>query len=91
MTLDVVVCVVVMDVHSLSLCLSLSIGGKTPDPNARTYKDAMMEQALRREEVCSLTTLPPSLTPPLSPFPSPSLPFINPLYTNILTLIFRGK
>lgn len=31
--------------------ISLYVGGKTPDPQARTYTDVMKEQSLKKQEV----------------------------------------
>ena len=41
------------------VCVSVCVftEGKTPDPRARTYKDAMMELALRKEEVYTLVSV----------------------------------
>ena len=39
------------------LFLSLSLGGKTPDANARLYADVMKEDMLKKQEVCLFVCL----------------------------------
>ena len=38
-------------------CFSLSLGGKTPDANARLYADVMKEDMLKKQEVCLFVCL----------------------------------